>query len=139
MFGGLTGHGLFGALAPFVFQQILQVSKRLIRCPHWRRLCRSGPDGRIVVQEPGVLVFMTVDAKKFPVAAVRWIIIVVVVRVMHSELMNRLMRKFPSASRADPWKELQSTLPITALALLSGADRFGDDLVCVGRAVSLIV
>jgi len=86
---------------------------------------------------PGVLVFVTVDTQQLPVAAVRRIVVVVVILVMDRELSNFSPREFSSASGTDPRKNLERSLPIGLLSTLSKSPGLVDKLIrpvdlCVG-------
>jgi hypothetical protein len=54
-----------------------------------------------------VLMVMAVEAEQLPVAAVRWIIVMVVILVMDRELAQLLAVKFTSAVGTDPREEFQ--------------------------------
>ena len=73
-----------------------------------------------------MLVVMTVKAKQLPVAAVRGIVVIVVVLVMHCELMKTLAGKFTSAQCADPGVDLQRLFPIAPLPLFTDTPALGD-------------
>ena len=99
-----------------LLQQILQVGKRGMgggRAP-----CRLlGPSaGRF--QLPQMLVVMAIQAEKFPVAAVGWIVVVIVVAVMHRQFAQVDAGKFPCATAADPWIYLQRSLAVILIALI---------------------
>ena len=101
----------------------------------WRRLVIP-----FRIQIPRVLIVMTVETQQLPVAAVRRIVIVVVILVMDRELTKSLAFEFAPAARTDPRINLKSSLPIGLLPSLSVAPSLGDDLVklvliwsCVSR------
>ncbi len=78
---------------------------------------------------PGVLVFVTVDTQQLPVAAVRRIVVVVVVLVMDRELSNFSSREFSPALGTDPRKNLERSLPIGLLSTLSKSPSLVDNLI----------
>ncbi len=51
---------------------------------------------------PRVLIVVTIDTQQFPVAAVGWIVIVVVVLVVYREFTKLFTGKFSPATRAYP-------------------------------------
>ncbi len=70
---------------------------------------------------PLVLIVVTVQTKQFPVAPIRWIVVVVVVLVMDCELAQFLGVKFTSAVRTDPRKYFERLLAIGLLQLTLSA------------------
>ena len=86
-----------------------------------------------------MLIVVTVDTQQLPVAAVRRIVIVVVILVMDGELSNSLARKFTPATRTDPRKHLERLPSIGLLLALSVMPGLGDDLIPpVGVSVRLL-
>jgi len=90
-----TGFGRFNfiqgfSLTLFVFQQILQTRERLVvvmqLLPAGRR--RFVIPFRNLI--PRMLIVVTVDTQQFPVAAVRRIVIVVMILMMDREFSNSL-------------------------------------------------
>jgi len=78
---------------------------------------------------PGVLVFVTVDTQQLPVAAVRRIVVVIVILVMDREFSNLSPREFSPAPGTDPRKNLERSLPIGLLPTLLVAPSLGYNLV----------
>jgi len=78
---------------------------------------------------PGVLVFVTVDTQQLPVAAVRRIVVVIVILVMDREFSNLSPREFSPASGTDPRKNLEGSLPIGLLSTLSKSPGLVDNLI----------
>jgi hypothetical protein len=76
-----------------------------------------------------VLIIVTIDAQQLPVAAVRRIVIVVVILVMDCELTKPLACEFAPASCTDRWVHLERSLPIGLLSTLSVAPGLGNDLI----------
>lgn len=72
---------------------------------------------------------MAVETKQFPVAAILWIIIVVVIFVMNRELSQPLPTEFAPTARTNPRMDLEGFRPIALLPLFPVATRFGNDSV----------
>lgn len=86
-----------------------------------------------------MFIVVTVDTQQFPVAAVRRIVIVVVILVMDREFPNPLTRKFAPAPRADPWKHLERSPAVGLLLTLSVIPGFGyDEIQPVGLSFRLL-
>ncbi len=81
------------------------------------------------IQIARVLVVMTVQAQKFPVAAVRWIVVVVVVLMMDREFTKFLTLEFASTFRTDPGKDPECPLPIAPFPLPAVAPGVGNNPV----------
>ena len=62
---------------------------------------------------------MTIDAQKFPVAAVRRVVVVVMVFVVNSKLTKPYAREFAAASGADRRVDFEGSIAIACGALLS--------------------
>src|SRR6266850_5300204 len=72
------------SLLSLCVQPRLQIGERIVGghrspCPGTLRPCR-------LIQDSCVLVFMAIDAEQLPVAAIQWIVVVVVVLVVHRQL-----------------------------------------------------
>jgi len=65
-----------------------------------------------------MLVVMTVDAKEFPVAPIRRIVVMVMVLVVNRELLELFALELAAASAADMREKLQSAFAVGLLALL---------------------
>ena len=76
-----------------------------------------------------MLIVVAVEAQQFPVAAVGWIVVVVVIPVVDCEFMKVFAREFAPASSADPRIHLERLFPIALLALLSGMSGFRNGAV----------
>jgi len=61
---------------------------------------------------------MAVKAKKLPVAAIRRVVVMVVVLVVHCQLPKTLAAELTATMAADPGKELEGFLPVTIFILL---------------------
>ena len=82
-----------------------------------------------MVDMASVLVVVAVDAKQLPVAAVKRIVVVVVIAMMDRELAQILPGEFTRTPSADPRIHLQRFRTIAPLALFRLTARFGDDLL----------
>ena len=78
-----------------------------------------------LIHIPLVLIVVAVKTQQFPVAAVRRIVIVVVILVMDREFTKFLACEFAPASCTDPWVHLERLLPIGFLPTPS----LGNDLI----------
>jgi hypothetical protein len=109
----------------FILQQSIKTSERL---EGGRWLLLASRQHFIIpfpIQIPRVLIVVTVKTQQFPVAAVRRIVIVVVILVMDRELTKSLACEFAPASRTYPWVYLKRLLPIGFLPTPS----LSDDLI----------
>jgi hypothetical protein len=76
-----------------------------------------------------VLIVVTIETQQFPVAAVGWIVIVVVVLVVYRKFTKFFSGKFPSAMRAYPGINLECSFPISLLPEILVALGLGDELL----------
>lgn len=65
------------------------------------------------IQVARVLIVMAVEAQQLPIAAIRGIVVVIVIFMVDGKLPKLLAAKFPAASGADPWQDLKSLFPVT--------------------------
>ena len=72
-----------------------------------------------LIQISRMFIVVTVKTQKLPVAAVRRIVIVVVVLMMDREFSKFLTLKITPTLRTDPRVDLERLLPITTLAVAS--------------------
>jgi hypothetical protein len=86
-----------------------------------------------------MLIVVAVDTQQLPVAAIRRIVIVVVILMVDREFSNSFARKFAPAPRTDPRKHLERSFPIGLLSALSIKPSLGYDLIApVGITVCLL-
>lgn len=64
-----------------------------------------------------VFIVMAVQAKQFPVAAIRWIVVVVMIFVMHGEFCQIGVLEFAAATATYPRVELQCLIPVICFPL----------------------
>src|SRR5579862_153337 len=81
------------------------------------------------VELPPVLVVVAVKAQQLPVAAVRRIVVVIVVTMVHGELAQISARELASTAPADPGIDLKRPLAIAPLPLLGSAARIGHEAI----------
>ena len=79
-----------------------------------------------------VLVLMAISAEKFPIAAIRWIVIVVAVFVVNFQQLKIAIRKGTSAASAHPWKKLEGLRSVSRHTLLCVASSFKNHLIQPG-------
>lgn len=72
---------------------------------------------------------MAIDTQQLPVAAVRRVVLVVMILVMDREFTEFLAREFAPAPCADPWEQLERSLPIGPLPTFSLAPGLGNKLI----------
>ncbi len=60
----------------------------------------------LLILVSGMFVVMAVNAQKFPIASIGWVIVVVVVLVMNGEFPQSFSCELAAASSAYPWKQL---------------------------------
>ncbi|OGT78787.1 MAG: hypothetical protein A3I78_08215 [Gammaproteobacteria bacterium RIFCSPLOWO2_02_FULL_56_15] len=76
-----------------------------------------------------VFILMTVDTKQFPVASVRWVIVVIMIAVMDGQFTQIGTVKVPAATATYPRKHFQRLLPIGKLSLLTVFPGFSHNLI----------
>ena len=90
---------------------------------------RAAAVAGIRLEQPLVFIVVTIDAQKLPIAAIRRVIVMIVVAVVDGELHNVIAGEFPSATSANPWIELERLLAVALFARLPVLPGFGDQLV----------
>jgi len=76
-----------------------------------------------------MLIVVTVEAEQLPVAAIGWIVVVIVVLVMDRQFPEPPALKRPSAPPAHMRKEAERALAVTLFPQFAGATGLGDDPV----------
>ncbi len=76
-----------------------------------------------------VFIVVAVEAEQFPVAAVGWVVPMIVVAVMYGEFAQVAAGEFAGATTADPGVDFQGLLAITLFAGVCLAAGFCDDAV----------
>jgi hypothetical protein len=79
-------------------------------------------------QIPRMFVLVAKEAKQFPVAAIRWIVVVVVILVMNGEFPHSLALEFATTSRTNRRKDFQCLLTVSPHSDLLGAPSLGNKL-----------
>lgn len=124
-----TGNGRILKLpsGPLCLQQLFQTSEwRVGRHPAFRRRAAGT---LCCLQLPLVFIVMAVETKQFPVAAVRWVVVVIVIAVVNGQLTEVGAREHSSAATADPRIDLQRLLTVAIGALVGSASRLGHDAI----------
>ena len=85
------------------------------------------------LQQALVLVVVAVEAEQFPIAAIRRIVVVVVVPMVHRQFAQIAVGEFARAAAADPGVDLQRLFAVALFALRCGAAGLGDDAVELSR------
>ena len=76
-----------------------------------------------------VLIVVTIETQQFPVAAVGWIVIVVVVLVVYRKFTKLFTGKFSSATCAYPGINLECSFPVSLLPEILVVLGLGDELL----------
>ena len=76
-----------------------------------------------------MLIFVTVYAQQFPVAAVDRIVVVIVVPVVHRQQLDIRAREFACASSADPRIDPERLFAVGHIPLFPVAPCFGDNTI----------
>ena len=64
-----------------------------------------------------VLVIVTVNAKHFPIAAIRRIVVVIVILVMDGKFFQVFPRELPGAGTADMGEQAKGSFPVPCIPL----------------------
>lgn len=91
-------------------------------------ICAAAAPG-IRLEQALVFIVVTIDAQKLPIAAIRRVIVMIVVAVVDRELLNVVAGEFPSATPADPWIELERLLAVALFPRLPVLPGFGHQLI----------
>lgn len=113
----------------FAFQQSVKIGKWPVRGLRRRLFARRARFGETIALIPHVLIVVTIKAKQFPVAAVRWIVIVVVIFVVNGEFPQPLATEFTTATGTDPWIQFECLSPVAPLPLSLLSPSHRDNLV----------
>ena len=104
-----------------------QVGKWIMGCHG--RLITGFPSPYRLIQKACMLVFVAVQTKQFPIAAVQWVVVVIVVLMVNRQLAQAYARELAAASPANPWKQFERPLAIGCFTLLALAASLGNDAV----------
>src|SRR5262249_22481708 len=108
--------------------QLLQISERVVRS--WRRFgLHRFRIATMLGDEALMLVLVAVGAQQLPVAAVRRIVVVIVVAVMDFQQLQIAMREVAAAPPAHPRIDLERLLAISFGALFARPTRLGYDAI----------
>src|SRR5471030_3007036 len=112
-------------LPPLLLQHRLEIRERRVRRGRLHlRLPTARP--RRGFELLLVLVIVAIQAKELPVAAVRRIVVVVVIAMMDGQLAQVLASELPGAAPADPRIDLERLFAIALPTLQGGAASVGD-------------
>jgi hypothetical protein len=119
-----------------LFDHFFEIGKSLMGrwCSPFTVRC-GGPFELVLL----VLIIVAVDAQKLPVAAVGWVVVVVVVLVMDREFAELLPLELTTALAADRREQLQRLLAVSLFPQLTVLSGLGDDpiLSVLSRSLSL--
>ena len=79
-----------------------------------------------------VLVVVAIEAQQFPVAAVGWIVVVIVILVMNGEFSQPVSAEFTSAVAANVGKQFERPLSVALFALPLISAGLCNDIGCPG-------
>ena len=110
-----------------VFQEGFKPCEWLISGNRFLRPARCRPFRPVGDGMTFVLVVVAVQAKQLPVAAVRRVVVVIVILVMDGEFPEPLPFEFAPAARANPGEQFERALAVTLHPELSLAPGFRND------------
>jgi hypothetical protein len=96
----------------FRLQQLLESRERFVDGARSILFPRSGFVNPFPDQVSRVFIVVAVETQQFPIAAVKRIVLVVVILVVDRELAKSLSRELAPAPSTDPREELEGALPI---------------------------
>jgi hypothetical protein len=76
-----------------------------------------------------VFIVVTIKAKQFPIAAVRWIVVVVMIFVVDGEFPQSFTTEFTTTTGANAWIQFECLRPVALLPLSLLAPSHRDNLV----------
>ena len=62
---------------------------------------------RLRVDQTSVLIVMTVNTEILPIAAIGWVVVVIMILVMYRQFMKVLLIELSATAAADPWMNLE--------------------------------
>ena len=87
------------------------------------------------IRVAGVLVVMAIDTQQLPIAAIRWVIVMIVVAVVDRQLLQVFRVELARAATADPGIHFQRPATVTSLALVASGTRLGNYAIKLIRRV----
>jgi hypothetical protein len=112
-----------------VLQQCIQTGEGLVRNGRFSIPARDRLPEGFLVKIFLVLVVVAIETEKFPVAAVRRVVFVVMVFMMDRELAELFPREFAAAPRTDRGIELECLVPIRLFPEFPVVPGLGNDPV----------
>lgn len=97
--------------------------------PFFFRIELPHPIRRQMIHVSRMFVFVTIDTEILPVTAIRWIIVMIMVLMMDSQLAKIIAGKFTPASAADPGVNAQRLFAISLVPIIPRATRPCDGLI----------
>lgn len=85
------------------------------------------------LQLPLMFVVVAVQTQQLPIAAIRRVVVVIVITVVNGQLTQIGACEHSSAAATDPRINLQSSLTIALSPLVGGAPRVGHDSIQLAR------
>ena len=87
------------------------------------------PASNRLIQLTRMFVIVTVQTEQFPVAAIRRVVVVIMVFVMYRQFAQAHSGKLAAAPRTYPWKQFKRPLAIAGLTQFTLLACFGDDAI----------
>lgn len=126
--GGSRGCAVATGLLTF-FQPLLQIGKGIVG--RSRRIRGFALISGIDITR--MLIVVTIQAQQLPVAAVLWVIIMVMIPVMHRQLAGIFAVKLAPTSTAYPGIHFHGLLAVTLTPFFGGLTGISDDLIELSR------
>jgi hypothetical protein len=76
-----------------------------------------------------VFIVVTVHAQQLPVTAIRWVVVVIMIAMVHGQFVQIFTVEFSCATATDMRIQLECLFAITQLTLLTSASGTGHDLI----------
>ena len=76
-----------------------------------------------------MFVVMAINAQQFPIAAIGWVVVVVVVAMVHGQFAQIGVGEFPSAATADPRIDLEGFFAVAFFTLVAGFSGTQNNLI----------
>ena len=82
-----------------------------------------------------VLVVVAIDTQQLPIAAIRRIIIMIVVAVVYRQLLQIFAVELARATTADPWIHFQRPAAVAPFALIASGTSIGNNSIKLIRGI----
>ncbi len=120
------------------FQYCREIGERPVGSRCLLALTGFDPTPRVSILIPGVFIVVTVETEQFPVTAIGWIVVVVMVFVMDRELSQSFSTELAPATRTYLWIQFERLRAVTLFSLVSLASGHRDNRVLSVYACSFL-